>query len=198
MKQTLLSIIVIGFLFSMSVSASGSTLDSVITRDANLRSGPGTDFTVITALYAGTRVSWIKSENQWVQVNIPALKKQGWIHFSLVKRIPSTSSHILPQSVIGIIDIQRVLNESIQGIAAKEKLDHIQKSSGSEQIENTEKQIISGILLEIEVIVTAYAQKNGFTHILNTNSGAVFYHDTVYDITNDIIREYNEQLQLNN
>jgi len=133
-----------------------------------------------------------------VQVNIPALKKQGWIHFSLVKRIPSTSSHILPQSVIGIIDIQRVLNESIQGIAAKEKLDHIQKRSGSEQIENTEKQIISGILLEIEVIVTAYAQKNGFTHILNTNSGAVFYHDTVYDITNDIIREYNEQLQLNN
>ncbi|MCJ7603292.1 MAG: OmpH family outer membrane protein, partial [Desulfobulbaceae bacterium] len=56
--------------------------------------------------------------------------------------------------------------------------------------------IIRPVIAEIQSIVEKYAMEKGFTHVLNKNSGSIFYNDVSFDITNDIIREYDRQVAL--
>lgn len=182
---------------SSSVFAANAT-SLLLLEDANLRSGPGTEFPIITTLYADTEVSSLKREDQWVQIDVPDIEKQGWIHSSLVKENLFSSVAGRIQPVIGIIDIQRVLNESKPGIAAKEKFDQLREINEQKSFEKIEEQIVAGIIVEIQTIVTSYAAQNGYTHILNKNSGAVFYYDDVFDITSDIINTYNQQVRQSN
>jgi len=162
-----------------------------------MRQGPGTDFPIITTLRQGTRIYQTQYQDQWAQVNVSGMKKTGWVHSSLVRETPATSN-VSPKILIGIIDIQRVLNESMQGHAAKKRIEHLKSKNEDIYVDLTiEEQILSGIIVEIQAVVESYARSHGYTHILNKNSGSVFYYKALYDITDDIIKEYDHQVDEN-
>ncbi len=99
-------------------------------------------------------------------------------------------------SVIGVIDIQKVINESQRGKAAREKYEHLRLAGQRENIDLAEEELITNVIVEIQAIVETFAMQHGFTHILNKNSGAIFFNDKGYSITDDIIREYDRQVGL--
>lgn len=203
MKHTIFSIlaviVVTCFLPLHATSSDGnnSASNGIILQDANMRTGPGTDFPVITSLLTGTEILKIQNQGQWAEVKVSRTGKTGWVHSSLVEEA-STTSQVFPEIIVGIIDIQRILNESMQGQAAKKRIEQLQSDNEDEYVDLTiEEQITSGIIIEIQAVVESYARSHGYTHILNKNSGAVFYHDALYDITDDIIEEYDHQVDGN-
>jgi len=101
-----------------------------------------------------------------------------------------------PLPLIGVIDVQQVIDRSQRGMAAREKFEELRRSGQTEQLDRAEEEIISGVIVEIRSIVEAYAREKGFTHILNSNAGAVFYNDDSFNITDDIIRAYDRQTAL--
>ena len=101
-----------------------------------------------------------------------------------------------PLPLIGVIDIQQVIDRSQRGMAAREKFEELRRSGQTEQLDRAEEEIISSVIVEIRSIVEAYAREKGFTHILNSNAGAVFYNDDSFNVTDDIIRAYDRQTAL--
>ena len=106
------------------------------------------------------------------------------------KRLPP------PLSVIGVIDIQKVINNSARGKAARKKYEALRLAGQQDNIDLAEEELITNVIIEIQAIVETFALQHGFTHILNKNSGAVFYNQSSYNITDDIIREYDRQIAL--
>ena len=106
------------------------------------------------------------------------------------KRLPH------PLSVIGVIDIQKVINNSARGKAARKKYEALRLAGQQDNIDLAEEELITNVIIEIQAIVETFALQHGFTHILNKNSGAVFYNQSSYNITDDIIREYDRQIAL--
>lgn len=327
----ILSITLFILLFSLPVSAAQKY--GVILQDANLRTGPGTQFNVMTALLKGTKIEKKKRRNNWLLIQVPILDKTGWVHYQLIQnqqckkfppvktikptateaapppapqtkheltaqekpvavpmikkeRVPtaniktktpdapekkiteksdkaevtaidppaSTRQKTLPEqkaqqeshrkpeptvlataphidapdladavatppppakieapvlpsgtvynraarsaAVIGIIDIQNVINNSKRGKAARGKYEKLRLAGQKQNIDLAEEELITNVIIEIQAIVETFALQHGFTHILNKNSGAVFYNDSSYNITDDIIREYDRQVGL--
>lgn len=204
MKHTILSIlaviVVTCFLPLHATSSDGnnSASNGIILQDANMRTGPGTDFPVTTSLLTGTEILKIQNQGQWAEVKVSRTGKTGWVHSSLVEEA-STTSQVFPEIIVGIIDIQRILNESMQGQAAKKRIEQLQSDNEDEYVDLTiEEQITSGIIIEIQAVVESYARGHGYTHIFNKNSGALFYHEMMFDITDDIIAEYDLQMDRKN
>ena len=98
-----------------------------------------------------------------------------------------------PLPLIGVIDIQQVIDRSRRGMAAREKFEELRRAGQTGNLDQAEEEIISSVIVEIRSIVEKYAREKGFTHILNSNAGAVFYNDGSFNITDDIIREYDRQ-----
>lgn len=202
MKQTIISIItaILVAIFlplpATSNDVNNAVSNGIIIQDANMRTGPGTDSPIITVLRQGTRIYRRQHQGQWVQVDVSDMGKTGWIHSSLAGTDSSTDQ-AFPKAIVGIIDIQKVLNESKQGKTAKKRIELAQGNSQNQNTASAEEQIITGIIIEIQAVVESYARSHGFTHILNKNSGSVFYHDALYDITDDIIEEYDHQVDGN-
>lgn len=182
---------------AISADQNNTVANGIILRDANIRKGPGTNYPIISALLQGTEIIKKQQQGQWLEVDAFPVGKTGWVHSSLVGETPATS-HVSPKILIGIIDIQRVLNESMQGHEAKKRIEHLKSKNEDIYVDLTiEEQIIAGIIIEIQAVVESYARSHGYTHILNKNSGSVFYHDALYDITDDIIEEYDHQVDGN-
>lgn len=201
MKQIIISIfaaiLLSAFLSFPTMGAPGTdgVPNSVIVHDANLRSGPGTEFSIIRVLRKGTQIHRQHQQGQWVRMDVFSIDKTGWVHSSLLENIPSSAPAEIPQqAMIGVIDIPKVLNESKQGKAAKKRFELIHDDEHNQESESAEKQIISTVIIEIQAVVESYARRHGYTHILNKDSGSVFYHDALYDITNAIIKEYDQQV----
>lgn len=195
---TLAALLITFFLPLPATSTDGNNAASngIIIQDANMRTGPGTDFAIITTLRQGTRIYRRQHQGHWVQVDVSGMGKTGWIHSSLVGTESSTAQ-TFPKAIVGILDIQKVLNESKQGKAAKKRIERTQGDSRNQNTVSTEEQIVAGIIIEIQAVVESYARSHGYTHILNKNSGAIFYHETMFDITDDIIQEYDRQIDQN-
>jgi len=197
---------------------SGQTL-----HDANLRRGPGLDQQVIMVLTKGTIIYPMSQQEQWLQVEAPIQNQSGWLHNTLVgpracpediitlsplkQKIKKTGplatmsdqpapGRVIDQSggKIAVIDIQQVLNQSIQGKLARDGFNAAK--SGHNEIETLqrEEEIISRIIMEIRAVAELYAKNHGFSHILNKNSGAVFYSSPRHDITRAITREYDRKI----
>lgn len=182
---------------AISADQNNVVADGILLQDANMRKGPGTNYSIISALLQGTEIIKKQQQGQWLEVDAFIVGKTGWVHSSLVEETPTTS-YVSPKILVGIIDIQRVLNESIQGHAAKKRIEHLKSKNEDIYVDLTiEEQILSGIIVEIQAVVETYARSHGYTHILNKNSGSVFYYDTLYDITDDIIEEYDHQVDRN-
>lgn len=203
MKHLIISTLaIILFYFSATLPAisadqSNVVANGILLQDANMRTGPGTNYSIISALLQGTEIIKRQQQGQWLEVDAFIIGKTGWVHSSLVEET-LTASYVSPKILVGIIDIQRILNESMQGQAAKKRIEHLKSKNEDIYVDLTiEEQIVAGIIIEIQAVVEAYARSYGYTHILNKNSGSVFYHDALYDITDDIITEYDHQVDGN-
>jgi len=69
----------------------------------------------------------------------------------------------------------------------------LKQTSTEEELAQIEKNMLSTIVLEIKVIVESYAAQNGFSHIINENSGSLFHFDRTYDVTGDILKLYDQR-----
>ncbi len=95
---------------------------------------------------------------------------------------------------IGIIDIQKIINSSRRGQTAGKKYEQLRRTGLQKNIDQAEEEIISNVIVEIRAVVETYALQHGFTHVLNKNAGSVFYNSREFDITGDIILEYDRQI----
>jgi len=192
---------------------------AVIVEDANLRTSPAENAKIITPLRKETKVLAKDRYKEWVKVEVPGLAVSGWVHSSLLKENPAVQlaptdkkktieadqqkitrknspkekKPDRPMQSIGVIDIQQVVDQSLRGRQARERFEEMRRAGETERIDGVEKEMISHVITEIQTIVEKYAVDNGFTHVLNRNSGSIFYNDASFDITNDIIREYDRQ-----
>jgi len=195
---------------------------AVIVEDANLRTSPAGTARIITPLPKDTKVVMKVRLKEWVKVEVPGLAETGWVHCSLIKENPglhvaqTDEKKIIeagpqkiskknppkekqpdrPMQIIGVIDIQQVVNQSVRGREARERFEEMRRAGQTEQIDRVEKEMIRPVIAEIQSIVEKFAMEKGFTHVLNKNSGSIFYNDVSFDITNDIIREYDRQVAL--
>ncbi|MBU4262858.1 MAG: OmpH family outer membrane protein [Proteobacteria bacterium] len=207
---------------SASAADDSPAASAVIVEDANLRTSPTDTSKIITPLRKETKVLAKDRQKEWVKVEVPDLAETGWVHKSLIKenqglqvaqtnekkiiepgpqKIPKKISKKekqpnRPMQVIGVIDIQQVVNQSLRGREARERFEEMRRAGQTEQIDRVEKEMISHLIAEIQTIVEKYAIKKGFTQVLNMNSGSIFYNDSSFDITDDIIREYDRQASL--
>lgn len=204
------------------IVAADQVIRGVIIADANLRVNPSDTARVILPLRQDTMVLLGDNDNGWVKVDIPSLRQSGWVHGSLVR--PVAESLILQQNkkkiigpdqqkiskteplkkknpepsaqAIAVIDIQQVIDQSIRGREARDRFEKMRESDQTEQLDKIEKEMISHVIAEIRSIVEQYAGEKGFTQVLNKNSGSIFYTDPRFDITDDIIREYDRRINL--
>lgn len=210
-------------LLSATVTWAAPADGAVIAEDANLRTAPTETAPIITPLRRGTEVMIQVRHKEWVKVEVPGRAEPGWVHSSLIKEKPdvqlaqtdekkiiaaeqqkitrkNTPQAQQPdrpiQMIIGVIDIQQVINQSLRGRQARERFEEMRGAGQTGQLDQLEKEMISHVIAEIQSIVEKYATNKGFTHVLNKNSGSVFYNDASFDITNDIIREYDRQAAL--
>jgi len=197
--------------------------NAVIIADANLRATPDDTAKIITPLRKDTQVLTKDRQQEWVKVEVPALAKTGWVHKSLIsgnqvlqvakakeKKVIEPAPHKIsktadlsknkqpdrPVQIIGVIDIQQVINDSLRGRQARKRFEGMRLTGSTEQVARIEQEMISRVITEIQTIVENYAVEKGFTHVLNKNSGSVFYNEASFDITGDIIREYDRQTSL--
>jgi Skp family chaperone for outer membrane proteins len=203
-------------------AADSPAAGAVIVEDANLRSSPAETSQIITPLRRDTKVLAKDRQKEWIKVEVPALSETGWVHKSLIKENQSlqlmqtkgkkiiepgpqkTSKTATrkakpserPMQLIGVIDIQQVVNQSLRGRESRERFEEMRRAGQTEQIDRVEKEMISHLITEIQTIVEKYAMQKGFTQVLNMNSGTIFYNEASFDITNDIIREYDRQASL--
>jgi len=85
MKKLLKQILVIfvsGLFFSASALAAGFL--SVTTDNANVRTGPGTNYPVTMGLFQGYPLQILKQEGEWYKIT-DFEGDSGWIHDSIVK-----------------------------------------------------------------------------------------------------------------
>jgi hypothetical protein len=59
---------------------------------ANVRSGPGKDFTVVEVLQKGHEVLPMKTEGDWIQIGISGLGKTAWVFHRLIAPAPGVYS----------------------------------------------------------------------------------------------------------
>jgi len=86
MKKQLKKLLVVG-LFCLSTPTLGLAADyvSVTVDNANIRSGPGTEFPVAMELFEGYPLKVLKKQGEWYQV-IDYENDTGWVHDSIVKK----------------------------------------------------------------------------------------------------------------
>lgn len=217
-----LALLLLSAAIAWAAPADGQTAGAVIIEDANLRTAPAETAPIITPLRRGTEVVIQVRHKEWVKVVVPGRAEPGWVHSSLIKEqqdvqvaqtdekkiiaagqqkiprknTPQAQQPARPIQIIGVIDIQQVLNQSLRGRQARARFEEMRGAGQTGQIDRMEQEMISHVIAEIQSIVEKYAMDRGFTHVLNKNSGSVFYNDASFDITNDIIREYDRQAAL--
>jgi uncharacterized protein YgiM (DUF1202 family) len=86
------------FLLSFGGMIYGQSYTGVVTQAANLRSGPGTDYGVLTVLAEGTRlvIDSIADENGFYSVVVIETDTLGWIAKSLVNLVGQNESIFSP------------------------------------------------------------------------------------------------------
>ncbi len=91
---------------------------------------------------------------------------------------------------IGVVDLQRVVDESQKGIEARRYFEGFISLISEEDLRMMKQQVISEIVKEIEVVIKEYAKREGFTDIMEKLEGGVISNNKGFDITNEIIELY--------
>lgn len=85
MKKQLSKLIVFGWItFTCSTSLMAADYLSVTTDNANVRTGPGTNYQVRMELFKGYPLKVLKTQGEWYKI-VDFEKDEGWIHQSIVK-----------------------------------------------------------------------------------------------------------------
>ncbi len=104
------------------------------------------------------------------------------------------ASRQLPAISIAVIDLQQVIEKSKKGREAQQSFERMTRENAGLDLTKTEQELLTPIIMEIRLLVDDYAGKNGFTHVLNKNSGALFHYDEHFDITGTIIQLYDRRV----
>ncbi len=96
---------------------------------------------------------------------------------------------------IGVVDLQRVIDESQKGIEARRHFEGLISLRSKEELRMVEQQLISEIVKEIEIVIKGYAKREGFTDIMEKLEGGVISNNKSFDITNVIIELYDRKLE---
>ncbi len=86
MKNQLKKLLVFGFTtLLISSSALAAEYKSVTTDNANVRTGPGTNYPASMELFKGYPLKVLKKQGEWYKIS-DFEKDSGWIHKSIVKK----------------------------------------------------------------------------------------------------------------
>ncbi len=199
------------FLFFPSdfvVAAPGDTL-CVQGNGVNVRTGPGKDFPILVQVSRDTKVIEGLSQGDWVSVKLSETGETGWIHATLLKSQEeadtareldevaelselASEKHLLVK--IGVVDIQRIILESKWGKEIREYVKDLIPLRSKEDLAKTEQEFINRIIRDVEVIIEEYAREKGFSLIIRRRE-VLFFIEERFDITDDIIRRYDEQIE---
>ena len=97
---------------------------------------------------------------------------------------------------IGVVNMQRVIEESNKGIEARKYFEGLFSLRSEEELGNVEMNLINEIIKDIEIIVKEYAEKEGFTYIKDKLESGVIYNDESFDVTDEIIELYNRKVKI--
>ncbi len=95
---------------------------------------------------------------------------------------------------IGVVDVQRVIEESQKGIEARRYFEGLISLRSEEKLGDVELKLIGEIVKDIGIIVKEYAKKEGFTYIKDKLEGGVIYNDESFDVTDEIIELYDRKV----
>ena len=153
---------------------------------------------------AGNTASPPPSQKEDSQQNIPpstGMSKQKSVssekkHVAALPKTQRTTDWSVSQPVrIGVINLQRIIDDSYKGRDLKVYYKKLSQEKYPEELKRIDKKLIDEILSDIKIIVGKYARKHGITHVINQNVGSLFYSEDQFDITNDIIDLYDSEYQ---
>lgn len=193
--------------------------------NVNLRKGPDTVYPVIATVGKGDEIIEKSRQGDWVKVELPGRSIVGWMFADLIElerteQVPMSADVLKAQlsgtakkterpaasapvagaprtalMKIGVIDIQKIIDQSSKGRKMINYYNVLSKTKTKEELDRIDQQLINDILKDIKVIVEKYARQRGYTHVFNSNTGAVFYRDEQFDITDDIIDIYDKEYE---
>ncbi len=95
---------------------------------------------------------------------------------------------------IGVVDVQRVLDESEKGIEARNYVEGLYSLRSNEELVRTEQLLIEEIIKDIEHIIREYANNGEYTYITEKTEGGVVFSEDQFDVTQSIINLYNKKV----
>ncbi|MFQ5486440.1 MAG: OmpH family outer membrane protein [Desulfobacterales bacterium] len=95
---------------------------------------------------------------------------------------------------IGVVDIQKIIFDSKMGKAARKYIQDPKLLKSEEDLARTKKNLVNQIIKDAEVIINKYAIERGFSLIIRKQA-VLFSVKVRFDITDDIIRIYDEQVE---
>ena len=95
---------------------------------------------------------------------------------------------------IGVVDIQKIIFDSKMGKAARRYIQDRKSLKSEEDLTREKKKLVNQIIKDAEVIIDKYAIERGFSLIIRKQA-VLFSVKVRFDITDDIIRIYDEQVK---
>ena len=95
---------------------------------------------------------------------------------------------------IGVVDIQKIIFDCKMGKEARQYIKDLTSSKSEKDLARTKQKLINQIIQDTEVIVEKYAVEKGFSLIIRKQA-VLFSVDVRFDITDDIIRIYDERVE---
>jgi hypothetical protein len=95
---------------------------------------------------------------------------------------------------IGVVDVQRVLDESKKGIEARNYIEGLYSLRSNEELIETEQVLIEEIIKDIEHIIREYAENGEYTYITEKTEGGVVFNEDQFDVTQAIINLYDKKI----
>lgn len=216
-----LSLLLFSLLISARLTSAASLAHGemiTLAADANLRKGPGPQFEVITSLRKGARLRVVYQVAEWTRVELAAGGQDGWVHLLLLddeapalapqaeppllapsarkKGLVPASTPLAPKQqpsqLIAVFDLQQVITLSKRGRTARQRFEEL-RAAKTADLAQAEEELIRAVIMEIRVVVEEYARDHGYSHVINSNSGSLFFYDTSFDITRQIIDSYDRQ-----
>lgn len=95
---------------------------------------------------------------------------------------------------IGVVDIQKIIFDSKMGKAARKYIEDLGSLKSEEDLARTKKKMKNQIIKDTEIIIEKYAIEKGFSLIIRKQA-VLFSVKVRFDITDDIIRIYDERVK---
>ena len=96
---------------------------------------------------------------------------------------------------IGVVNVQRVIEESKKGMEARKYFEGLFSLRSEEELAKTQDELLEQIVRDIEYIIREYAEKEKITYVTEKLEGGVIFSEERFDITDEIIRLYNQKVE---